>query len=93
MACGKSTQRVLEEPKSKEIESGDVFSVDDQFNSKLHRIKIQTVTAKQEESDPERRETRQKVDDDRKHEIEAAIVRIMKSRRKLQHNVLVFRGD
>jgi len=47
------------------------------------------VAAKQGESEPERKETRQKVDDDRKHEIEAAIVRIMKSRKKLQHNILV----
>ncbi|KAF1393914.1 hypothetical protein PFLUV_G00020980 [Perca fluviatilis] len=47
------------------------------------------LAAKQGESDPERKETRQKVDDDRKHEIEAAIVRIMKSRKKMQHNVLV----
>lgn len=50
---------------------------------------IHPVAAKQGESDPERKETRQKVDDDRKHEIEAAIVRIMKSRKKMQHNVLV----
>lgn len=50
---------------------------------------IDLVAAKQGESDPERKETRQKVDDDRKHEIEAAIVRIMKSRKKMQHNVLV----
>lgn len=50
---------------------------------------ISAVAAKQGESDPERKETRQKVDDDRKHEIEAAIVRIMKSRKKMQHNVLV----
>lgn len=48
-----------------------------------------SVAAKQGESDPERKETRQKVDDDRKHEIEAAIVRIMKSRKKMQHNILV----
>ncbi|TSY27757.1 Cullin-3 [Bagarius yarrelli] len=90
LACGKPTQRVLtKEPKSKEIENGHVFTVNDQFTSKLHRVKIQTVAAKQGESDPERRETRQKVDDDRKHEIEAAIVRIMKSRKKMQHNVLV----
>lgn len=47
------------------------------------------MAAKQGESDPERKETQKKVDDDRKHEIEAAIVRIMKSRKKMQHNVLV----
>ncbi|KAK3513833.1 hypothetical protein QTP70_028845 [Hemibagrus guttatus] len=90
LACGKPTQRVLtKEPKSKEIENGHLFTVNDQFTSKLHRVKIQTVAAKQGESDPERKETRQKVDDDRKHEIEAAIVRIMKSRKKMQHNILV----
>lgn len=49
----------------------------------LHsRVKIQTVAAKGE-SEPERKETRNKVDEDRKHEIEAAIVRIMKARKKL----------
>lgn len=46
------------------------------------------------ESEPERRETRNKVDDDRKHEIEAAIVRIMKARKKMPvstcYNVLIF---
>lgn len=46
------------------------------------RVKIQTVAAKGE-SEPERKETRSKVDEDRKHEIEAAIVRIMKSRKKM----------
>lgn len=46
------------------------------------RVKIQTVAAKGE-SEPERKETRNKVDEDRKHEIEAAIVRIMKSRKKM----------
>ncbi|KAM9323145.1 cullin-3-B-like [Pholidichthys leucotaenia] len=90
LACGKPTQRILtKEPKSKEIENGHVFTVNDQFSSKLHRIKIQTVAAKQEESDPGWKENRQKVDDDKKHEIEAAVVRIMKSRKKMQHSVLV----
>lgn len=45
-------------------------------------MKIQTVAAKGE-SEPERRETRNKVDEDRKHEIEAAIVRIMKDRKRM----------
>lgn len=45
LACGKPTQRVLtKEPKSKEIESGHIFTVNDQFTSKLHRVKIQTGT-------------------------------------------------
>lgn len=51
----------------------------------LYRVKIQTVAAKSE-SEPERKETRGKVDEDRKHEIEAAIVRIMKSRKKMAVN-------
>ena len=45
----------------------DQFAVNDQFSSKLHRVKVQAVTTKGE-TDPERKETRQKVDDDRKHE-------------------------
>lgn len=49
----------------------------------LFRVKIQTVAAKGE-SEPERKETRSKVDEDRKHEIEAAIVRIMKARKTMQ---------
>lgn len=48
-----------------------------------NRVKIQTVAAKGE-SEPERKETRSKVDEDRKHEIEAAIVRIMKARKSMQ---------
>lgn len=90
LAIGKITQRVLQkEPKTKDIEPSHVLSVNDQFTSKLFRVKIQTVAANKGEAEPERKETRTKVDEDRKHEIEAAIVRIMKARKKLQHNVLV----
>ncbi|KAK7576562.1 hypothetical protein V9T40_012848 [Parthenolecanium corni] len=89
LALGKATQRILiKQPKTKEIEADHVFTVNDSFTSKLHRVKIQTVAAKGE-SEPERRETRSKVDEDRKHEIEAAIVRIMKARKRMPHNVLV----
>ena len=47
------------------------------------RVKIQTVAAKGE-SEPEGKETRSKVDEDRKHEIEAAIVRTMKTSKSMQ---------
>ncbi|XP_074104942.1 cullin 3 [Cotesia typhae] len=89
LAMGKAAQRVLlKQPRSKEIEPSHLFTVNDSFTSKLHRVKIQTVAAKGE-SEPERKETRNKVDEDRKHEIEAAIVRIMKARKRMAHNILV----
>ncbi|OTF75919.1 cullin-like protein [Euroglyphus maynei] len=83
LAVGKSSQRVLlKNPKTKEIEANHEFEVNDSFTSKFFRVKIHSVLAKGE-SEPERRETRSKIDEDRKHEIEAAIVRIMKARKKL----------
>ncbi|XP_008211567.1 cullin-3 isoform X2 [Nasonia vitripennis] len=89
LAMGKATQRVLlKYPRTKEIEPSHSFCVNDNFSSKLHRVKIQTVAAKGE-CEPERKETRSKVDEDRKHEIEAAIVRIMKARKRMAHNILV----
>ncbi|XP_064394633.1 cullin-3-like [Halichondria panicea] len=94
LAMGKAQQRVLVwrnkrvDTGSKEFIATDQFAVNDQFTSKLTRVKVQGVSAKGE-SDPERKETKQKIDDDRKHEIEAAIVRIMKARKKLSHNLLV----
>jgi len=93
MVHGKAANRVLrKEPKElhkNEIKKTDKLFVNDQFQSKLHKVKILSVTAKQGETEPEQKETRNKVDEDRRHEIEAAIVRIMKSRKSLQHNNLV----
>ncbi|WKY15130.1 hypothetical protein Q1695_000553 [Nippostrongylus brasiliensis] len=89
LAMGKPTQRVLSRKgKGKDIDATDEFSVNDNFQSKLTRIKVQLVTFKGE-SEPEKKETRTKVEDDRKHEIEAAIVRVMKSRKVLDHNNLI----
>ncbi|XP_062521346.1 cullin-3-B-like [Corticium candelabrum] len=89
LACGKPAQRILiKNPKSREIEASHSFLANDGFQSKLYRVKVQAVTTRGE-SEPERKETRQKVDDDRKHEIEACVVRIMKARKKMLHNDLV----
>ncbi|XP_063729790.1 cullin-3-A-like [Symsagittifera roscoffensis] len=88
IAVGKPQNRILvKTPKTKEIEPTDSFCVNDDFYSKLFKIRVTNIQAK--ESEPETKETREKVEDDRKHEIEAAIVRIMKSRRQLVHNQLV----
>ena len=72
------------EPKSKDVGENDAFFVNDE----LYRIKIGTITA-QKESEPEILETRQRVEQDRKSQIEAAIVRIMESRKQLDHNNLM----
>lgn len=43
MFWGKSSQRVLtKEPGSKEMERGDVFTVNDEFSSKRHKVKMKT---------------------------------------------------
>jgi len=89
LSMGKANQRVLSrKAKNKDIEPNNVFVVNDSFTSKLYRVKIQTVVSKGE-SEPKRSDTRCKVDEDHKHEIEAAIVRIMKARKRLQHNILI----
>ncbi|XP_025195333.1 cullin-3-B-like [Melanaphis sacchari] len=89
LAMGKPSQRVLlKSPKTKEIEPHHEFSVNESYTSKLYRVKIQSITTKGE-NEPERKKTKDKVEEDRKHEIEAALVRIMKARKKLTHNTLI----
>jgi cullin 3 len=80
---GKNVLR--KEPMGKEILESDVFHFNDKFNSKMFKIKVGMVAAKKEEKE----ETRHKVEEDRKPQIDAAIVRIMKARRVLDHNSVV----
>ena len=89
LSLGKNNQRVLlKESRTKDIQSNDKFFVNDSFTSKLFRVKINPIITKVE-SDPERQETRTRVDDDRKHIVDAAIVRIMKTRRVATHTHLI----
>ncbi|CAO4366648.1 unnamed protein product [Caenorhabditis nigoni] len=91
LALSKSSQRILtcKGPKGRDmIDMSDEFVVNDNFQSKMTRVKVQMVSRKVE-SELEIKETRQKVEDDRKLEVEAAIVRTMKTRKRLNHNNLV----
>lgn len=88
LALVKGRNVLRKEPMSKDVGEDDAFSVNDKFSSKLYKVKIGTVVA-QKESEPEKQETRQRVEEDRKPQIEAAIVRIMKSRKQLDHNNLI----
>ncbi|KAG9338955.1 hypothetical protein JZ751_024345 [Albula glossodonta] len=86
LACGKA--RVLSKlPKSKDVEDGDKFSCNDDFRHKLFRIKINQIQMK--ETVEEQASTTERVFQDRQYQIDAAIVRIMKMRKTLSHNLLV----
>jgi cullin 3 len=74
-------------PKEKEVKDTDVFAFNNNFRSKLYRVRVMAAT--RGESKVEREATRQKVDEDRKHQIEAAIVRIMKARKTMEHSSLI----
>ena len=88
MACVKGKNVLRKEPMSKEVLESDTFSFNDKFHSKLVKIKIGMVSARQE-TEGEKAETRTKVDEDRKPQIEAAIVRLLKSRRVMDHNTVI----
>ncbi|XP_057573916.1 cullin-4B isoform X3 [Hippopotamus amphibius kiboko] len=86
LACGKA--RVLaKNPKGKDIEDGDKFVCNDDFKHKLFRIKINQIQMK--ETVEEQASTTERVFQDRQYQIDAAIVRIMKMRKTLSHNLLV----
>ena len=87
LACAK--YKILTKgTKGREILSNEKFYFNEDFTANLARIKIQTV-ANRVESEGERRQTQDKVDEERKHQIEAAIVRIMKDRKTMEHNLLI----
>jgi len=88
LACVKGRNVLGKEPMSKDIGEEDDFFFNEKFSSKFYKVKIGTVAA-QKETEPEKQETRQRVEEDRKPQIEAAIVRIMKARRVLDHNNIV----
>lgn len=87
LACAKF-KILLKESKGRDVNPGDKFIFNEAFTGNLARIKIQTV-ANRVESEGERKHTQDKVDEERKHQIEAAIVRIMKDRKTMEHNLLI----
>ena len=86
LAAGKV--RVLEKSsEAKEVLETDTFSFCADFKAKLYRLMINSVQLK--ETSEEHAATNKKVNNDRQYQIEAAIVRIMKTRKTLTHQLLV----
>ena len=74
------------------ITSTTQFTFNYDFSSALRRIKVSTLpplASGRTEGDAERRATRERVESDRRFEVEAAIIRVMKARKRLEHNLLV----
>ncbi|PRD26335.1 UNVERIFIED_CONTAM: Cullin-4A [Trichonephila clavipes] len=86
LACGKA--RVLQKvPRGKDVEEKDKFVFNSDFKNKLYRIKINQIQMK--ETQEEHSITQERVFQDRQYQIDAAIVRIMKTRKTSSHNLLI----
>ncbi|PCH42168.1 Cullin-domain-containing protein [Wolfiporia cocos MD-104 SS10] len=87
LACAK--YKILKKhPAGREVNPGDSFSFNADFSAPLQKIKISTVSNRVESME-ERKETQDRIDEDRKYQIEACIVRIMKDRKHMTHQALV----
>jgi cullin 1 len=72
-----------EKPKKQRIDDTDVFVFNEKFTSKQRKFKLnQPVSIHREAAD-------ENISEERKHILDAAIVRIMKARRTLQYNDIV----
>uniref|UniRef100_A0A7S0ECD9 Cullin family profile domain-containing protein n=1 Tax=Hanusia phi TaxID=3032 RepID=A0A7S0ECD9_9CRYP len=79
---------LVKEPKSKNVSEGDMFFYNSKFTNRLIKFKVSTIAASKETSE-EVQASRNKMNEDRNPQIDAAIVRVMKARRVMEHNLLV----
>jgi cullin 3 len=76
------------------VQNEDQFDVNRGFSSPQLRIKIPMIALRTEDEISENdKENRQKISEERSHLTNAAIVRIMKSRRTLDHHQLVIEAS
>ncbi|KAF9332439.1 Cullin-4B [Podila minutissima] len=86
LACGK--YRILvKSPKSKDVSDTDTFKFNEDFTASLTRIKINSIQLK--ETPEENNSTNERIFQDRQFQVDAAVVRIMKTRKQLSHTLLI----
>jgi len=87
LACGK-VRVLVKEPQSRQINETDTFQMNNNFSAKAHRINI-NAAVQVKETKQEQKKTQENVFKDRQYQVDAAIVRIMKTRKSLSHNLLI----
>lgn len=86
LACAK-VKVLRKEPKSRDVNDGDTFAVRVDFKHERIRIKINSIQLR--ETAEENAKTHANVVRDRECHVDAAVVRIMKARKRLTHNELI----
>ncbi|CAD6184387.1 unnamed protein product [Caenorhabditis auriculariae] len=87
LTCKGQNVLISSSKKSTDFDANDVFSVNEQFQSSSDVVKVAAVAA-YHQSD-KAADTREKTEIDRKFEVEACIVRLMKRNRKMNHDELI----
>ncbi|QNP95763.1 YALIA101S04e13784g1_1 [Yarrowia lipolytica] len=83
------TRLLKKVPMSKDVNETDEFFFNENFEAPMTKIRVLAINATRAETDVERDATMVQIDKSRQNEIDAAIVRVMKSRKTLNHNNLV----
>lgn len=86
--CTPKNRILKKSSNGKGIENNDIFHFNLEFTSKFKRIKIPLISSKEVSID-EDSSISHTVEEDRRHQIEASIVRIMKARKRYNHNDLI----
>jgi hypothetical protein len=86
LACGKA-RVITKHPKGRDINKTDTFTFSKAFTDPKYRVKINQIQLK--ETKEENKATHDRIVQDRRFETQAAIVRIMKSRKTMGHAELV----
>ncbi|KAF4466878.1 cullin 3 [Fusarium albosuccineum] len=90
IAVAPKSRVLAKEPATKAVKAGDKFTFNASFQSKTIRIKAPIINAVSKVEDTtERKNTEEKNNQTRAHIVDAAIVRIMKSRKELSHSQLI----
>ncbi|KAJ2614741.1 hypothetical protein H4S08_001565 [Coemansia sp. RSA 1365] len=85
LACGKF-RVLIKEPKTRNVNTTDKFEFNAKFKSPHVRIKISQIAVKEVETD--NNEIEEHVHLDRMYRVDAALVRVMKARKTIEHSAL-----